>query len=116
MASAEGDGGVHRGDRRLQLVRAGAAPSERLLDQRRALGDLRVVPAGAVLVGQEHEVAAVVDTGVPAGVVQEHQREQSVDLGLVGHQRPQHPAQADGLVAQLAADQLRRRRWPSSPR
>ena len=65
--------------------------AERLLDQRRALGDLRVVPARAVLVGQEHEVAVVVDTGVPAGVVQEHQRDEAVDLGLVGHQGPQHP-------------------------
>ena len=35
-----------------------------------------------------------------AGVVQQHQREHAVRLGLVGHQHGEHPRQADGFPCQ----------------
>jgi hypothetical protein len=40
-------------------------------------------------------------------VGEQHQRQQPGDLWFVGHQRVQHPGQADRLVAQLVPDQLR---------
>ena len=38
-----------------------------------------------------------------ARVVQQHQRQQAGDLGVVGHQTVQQPPQPDRLGAQLAA-------------
>jgi hypothetical protein len=37
--------------------------------------------------------------------VEQHQREQAEDLGLVGHQLREDPGESDGLAAQLPADQ-----------
>ena len=65
----------------------------------------RAVPARAVLVVEQHEVAALADPGVAPGVVEQHQRQQPGRLGLVGEQRDHDPRQADRLGAQLAADQ-----------
>ena len=48
---------VDRGDRRLELVRAGRTELQRLADQRDALVDGRAVPAAAVLLGERHERA-----------------------------------------------------------
>ena len=41
-----------------------------------------------VLIGQPHE-ASFLDTCVPAGVLEKHEREQRAHLGLVGHQLTQ---------------------------
>src|SRR3954462_7205868 len=50
--------GVLGGDRGLEGVRAGLrSGGERAIEQREALGDLRAVPAGAILIGEEHELA-----------------------------------------------------------
>ena len=54
--------------------------------QRGALGDLAGVPARAVLVLQQHELAGRVEARVAARVMEQHQREQAEHLGLVGHQ------------------------------
>ena len=45
------------------------------------------------------------DPGAPPGVVQEHEREQPEDLGLVGHEVDEDPGEADRLRAQLLADE-----------
>ena len=42
----------------------------------------------------------------PAGVVEQHQREQAECLGLVGHQGTQGAGEADGLGGQALADQI----------
>jgi hypothetical protein len=62
------------------------------------------VPQRAILVLQQHELTVVVHARVAARVVQQHQGHQAAHLALVRHQREQHAAQADRLLAQLAAD------------
>jgi hypothetical protein len=47
----------------------------------------------------------LVDARRAPRVVQEHQREQSPHLGVVGHQLAQQQAESDRLVAQLFADE-----------
>ena len=69
--------------------------------QRAALGDGLVIPAGAVLVGQQHHAAGVVGASRGAAVLQQQQGQQAVDLALVGQQLAQQAGQADGLVAQV---------------
>jgi len=67
-----------------------------------ALGDKRPVPARPVLVGQQDQVAVWRRAAGPAGLCQQHQREEALDLRLLGHQLAQHPRQPDRLRAQLA--------------
>ena len=65
--------------------------------------DARLVPPRAVLLADREVAAALVDTRDAPRVVQEHQREQSPHLGVVGHQLAQQQAQPDRLVTQLFA-------------
>ena len=90
--------GLQRRDRGLEHVRAAAAQRQRPLEQRAPLVDLRGVPQRAVLILEQDELAAG-NRALAARVVQQHQREQPEHLGLVGHQRRQHPAQADRFGA-----------------
>ena len=60
------------------------------------------MPERAVLIGEQHQLAALVHPRVAARMVQEHQRQQAAHLALVGHQRAEQPPQPDRLVAQLA--------------
>ena len=93
---------MQRRDRGLQDVRPAAAQGERTVEHRLALGDLRPVPERAVLVGEQHELA-VAEARLAAGVVQQHQREQGLHLGLVGHQLGERAAEPDRLAGQVAA-------------
>ena len=45
-----------------------------------------------------------IDARRPAGVVQQHQREQADRFRLVGHQVDEQPGQADALGAEVVAD------------
>ena len=72
---------MHGVDRRLQLVGAGAVQREAAADEPVALVDQRGVPPGPVLLVERHQ-AAVGDARPGAGLDQQHQREQPVDLGL----------------------------------
>ena len=102
------DGGrlrVQRGDRGLQLVRAGFAAGQRAVEYARPLGDQGAVPPGPVLLGERHRPSVVVAPRRRPRVVQQHQREQPGRLGVRGQQPVQQPAQPDRLVAQLVADQ-----------
>ncbi len=94
--------GVQRGDRRLHDVGPAAAQRERAVEHRPARGDLAGVPQRAVLVGEQHELA-VAEARRAAGVVQQHQRQQAVHLGLVGHQLGQRAAEPDRLGGEVAA-------------
>ena len=96
---------MQRRDRRLQLVEPGSAPAHRILEQTLALADPPAIPQRAVLIVEQHELAVFVDACGTARVVQQHQREQARDLGVVGHQAVQQSPQADRLGAQLAAHQ-----------
>jgi hypothetical protein len=53
--------------------------------QRFGLRDLIAVPAAAVLIFERDQVALGVETRVAAGVLQQHQRQQRVGLGLLRH-------------------------------
>ena len=88
--------GMERGDRRLRLVLAEPIAGERGLRDADALGDERGVPLAAVLVGERHDAAVRSGAAAAAGVVQEHQGEQPVDLGVVDQGR-QLAGQADRL-------------------
>ena len=98
---------MHGGNGRLQRVGPKAALAQCSLSQRRSLGDLPVVPVGAVLFLEPHRVACCGTARGVAGVVPLHPREQAHQPGLAGHQaqRPAHPA--DRLNGQLAAQRCR---------
>ena len=92
-------------DRRLELVRPGALHPQGPLDEPAALLDPVAIPARAVLVLEQDQVAGRRHARLAAGVLEEHQGEQPERLRLVGHQLGQDPGQADRLDRQLAADE-----------
>jgi hypothetical protein len=53
-------------DRRLDLVRPGGVAPQAAANDRLALGDQIVIPGPAVLVGQQHELAAATRAGLPS--------------------------------------------------
>jgi hypothetical protein len=75
--------GVQGGDRSVSLVFAEAALGEGGLQNGHALGDESGVPLPSVLLGERHDPSVGPSTTVSAGVVQQHQRHESVDLGIV---------------------------------
>src|SRR4051794_31292012 len=94
---------LERRDRRLQLVLTGAPQTHGTLQRPKALADARLVPPRAVLLADRKVAAVLVDARDAPRVMQEHQREQSPYLGVVGHQLAQQQAEPDRLVAQLLA-------------
>jgi hypothetical protein len=91
---------VQRSDRGLDDVRASPTQRKCPVEQRTPSGDLRLIPARAILVGEQDELA-LVEAGLPPGVVEEHQREQALHLGLVGHQADERAAEADCLPGEV---------------
>ncbi len=91
--------------RSLDLVGAGlvalqAAPHDGL-----ALGHEPAVPQATVLIGQEHEIATRAGAGGATRVHQQHQRQEAQDLRLLGHQVREDPFEANGLGAEVLAEQ-----------
>jgi len=91
---------VDRGDRRLRLVLTELVATQRALQDDDALGDERGVPTRAVLLGKRDQPAAWPGPRLPASVVQQHQREKSCGLWIVGHRR-QLPGEPDRLRRQV---------------
>jgi hypothetical protein len=56
---------------------------------------------GALLVGEQHQLT-VAKPRLEASVVQQHQRQQSMHLGLIGHQLGQRPSESQGFGGELA--------------
>ena len=56
-------------DRRLQRERA-RIPPKSLVDQRQRFGDLPLIPAAAILLFQNHQIAGVIETGIAPRIVQ----------------------------------------------
>ncbi len=100
---------MQSGDRGLNPVQAGRAAGQRDEHQVAPLLDHRAVPAAAVLVIEQHELAIRTGTGVASRVGQQHQREQPGDLPLGGQQPAQDPCQPDGLLGEVEALQVRAR-------
>ena len=74
--------GVHRRDCRLQRVRPETPRPERALHQRRSLGDHRTVPARTILLIQQNQLSVSRSARGPTRLVQEHQRQQSINFRL----------------------------------
>jgi hypothetical protein len=96
---------VHGVDRGLDLVRAGPAAPQAAPDQVLPLGDERPVPARPVLAGEQDQGAVRAGPRRPAGLGEQHQREQAQRLGLVRHELDEQPPEPDRLRAQVAAGQ-----------
>ena len=60
----------------------------------------RGVPLAAVLIGERHDASVRSGAAAVAGVVQQHEGEQPVDLGVV-HQGSQLPGQSDRLGREI---------------
>src|SRR2546430_1382199 len=75
------------------------------LQSRTALLDRCLVPARTILVLEQDQAALARDTRRPPRVREQHEREQPEDLGLVRHQAQENATEADGLGAQLLADE-----------
>ncbi len=85
------------------------------------MGDLGGVPARAVLVCEQHELAAL-EPGLAARIVEQHQRPEAVHLGLVRHQLGERRAeperlrrQVDAAAVALVEDQVDDREHRSQP-
>ena len=70
-----------------------------------AFVDQRPDPQRTVLVGEANERSVGRGTRRPTGFGQQQQSQQALGLAFVGHQFDQQPCQADGLVAQVVANQ-----------
>src|SRR5207237_1520154 len=98
---------MQRRDGGLELVdtdRAAGPEAYRTLQQLHALLDGGPVPQRAILFFEKHQLA-VAHARITAGVVQEHESKQRVDVRLVWHQRQQDSAKPDCLRAEAAADE-----------
>jgi hypothetical protein len=78
---------VDGGDGRLELVGAHGSVGQGVGDEGDALRDGVAVPAAAILVGERHELAVSGDAGRAAGLGEQHQGQQALDL-TVGRAEP----------------------------
>ena len=85
------------------LVRAGALDHPGAVEIREAAGDPRPIPAGAILIGEEDEVAVGVGARRRPRGLQLHQRDQAQGLGLIMHQLEEDLAEAKRLPAEVVA-------------
>jgi hypothetical protein len=92
-------------DRRLQLVRAGTAERQAAAHERPALLQERGIPARAVLLGERDEVAGRSRARGPSRVREQHEGEEAEDLGLARQEAVEHAPEADGLRAEVRADE-----------
>ena len=93
--------GVQRGDLGLQHVGTAPAQRQRAPERRATVAYPPFVPQRAVLIGEQHDLP-IAPAGVTARVVQQHQRQQTAHLGLVGHQLHERATEADRLLRELA--------------
>jgi hypothetical protein len=75
---------VNRSDRGLELVWTGCPARLRFGDQGDAISDFVGVPERTVLIGQRHQLTVRRGPGVAAGVGEQHQRQQSGNLAIIG--------------------------------
>jgi hypothetical protein len=97
--------GVDGVDGGLELVRTRLVAAEATAYEILALVDQRAVPEVAVLVGEADQRAVGSDPGRAAGLLEEHQGEQTDCLGLVRHQLHQQATETQSLGAQFVADE-----------
>ena len=93
---------MERGDGRLGLEFAQAVAGEGGLEHVDALRDQSGVPQAAVLLGERHEPAVGAGPSRAPGVVEQHEREQTRDLLMVGLGR-QLASEPDRLAGEVGA-------------
>ena len=86
----------------LENVGAPPAERERAIERRSPLRNLIEVPQRSILIPKEDQ-RAVGEPGVPPSIVDQHQRQQAVYLGLVGHQLGERAPKPDRLSRELSA-------------
>ena len=96
---------MHGGNGRLQLEPADVAVREHPLQDRDALGDQGPVPSRPVLVGEPNQIASLVGPARLPGTGEQHQRQGTGDLVMVGQRSVQLPGEADGLTGQRGIDE-----------
>src|SRR5437867_2047775 len=107
---ARGRAGTTRRPRRGGQGGAAAQPVRRPADDTRAARprvDLRAVPARSVLVFEQHEVSRSVQARLAPRVVQQHEREQALRLGVSRQQLDEHAPELDRLLAELVPHESR---------
>ncbi len=102
----------------LQLIRAWATSSQDRLDKFVRFVDRRAVPERPVLIGEQHDLAELVESGPSASVRGKHQLEEADRFAFIGHQRHEGSGQPNRLVGQVdAGDRFRcHRRAPGFQR
>ena len=70
-----------------------------------SLRDLVRVPAPAILLVEQHQLAGIGHAGLTPRIGQEHQGQETQHLGLVGHEVDQDATQPDGFRAELTPDE-----------
>ena len=96
---------MHRLDGCLELVGPGPSALQALVNELLPLLDERPAPAAPVLLRQGEQLSLGADARVQARGGQEHQREQTQDLRLLGEELDQEAPEPDGLFAEVDADQ-----------
>ena len=91
---------------RQSSIRAGLPEIHSCIDQPEPVVDHFLVPASAVLILQQHQLAVLVHPSMAAGVLEQHQREQTHGLGFPRHEPIHDACQPDRLLAKLDAQQL----------
>jgi hypothetical protein len=88
-------------DRCLDLEGADLGPAQGVGDQGGALPDQLPVPRAPVLLGERHQGAVGPGPGGTAGVGEQHEREQSSDLAVLGQQPAHLAGETDGFAGQV---------------
>jgi hypothetical protein len=86
----------------LQHVGTATPQRQRTMERCPSLRDLVEVPERSILVAEEDD-RPVGEASVAPGVVDQHQGQQPVYLGLVGHQLGERAAEPDRLGRELSA-------------
>ncbi|MFN8540920.1 MAG: hypothetical protein U0232_26005 [Thermomicrobiales bacterium] len=92
------------GERGLQAVGAEAAGGEGAFHQGQALGDLALVPAAAILVFEQDQVASGRGARRAPRFLEQHQRKQTHDLGF-GEELDEEATEANRFSREIGADQ-----------
>jgi hypothetical protein len=100
---------VDRGDRRLQLIRAGRSAGQGAGHEGHALGDLGRVPQAPVLLGHGDRLAGRPGARRPSRVGEQHERQQPGHLTVLGKQAVHDASEADRLGGQVGTVQARPR-------
>ena len=106
-----------RSDRRLQGVTVGAATQLlRTLERSHSPLNLRMVPQRAVLLRQENGFSGWSATRCGTRRLQLHQRQETVDLRLLGKHLRQHASKAECILTERCPHPLVARRLRCIPR